>query len=47
MSEYETMLRAMSRENRDTVRYWFADSPHYADFIALIDRINAEEAAGG
>lgn len=47
MSEYETMLRAMSRQNRDTVRRWFANEHRYSSIIALIDRINAEEAARG
>jgi hypothetical protein len=40
-------LRRMSRSGRDDLRKWFANEPHYADLIALIDRINAEEAAGG
>jgi hypothetical protein len=36
-------IRALAPERRAALREWFADSPHYADFIALIDRINAEE----
>jgi hypothetical protein len=47
MSEKERMLRFIGREGREDLRKWFANEPHYADFIALIDRINAEEAAGG
>jgi hypothetical protein len=39
----EENLRRMDREDRDQLRRWFDGSQHYADFIALIDRINAEE----
>jgi hypothetical protein len=37
-------LRLIGREGRDDLRRWFDGSPHYADLIARIDRINAEES---
>jgi hypothetical protein len=40
----EENLRRMDREDRADLRRWFEGSPHYSDFIALIDRINAEES---
>ena len=40
----EEKLRSMDREDRAELRRWFEDSPHYADFIALIDRIDAADA---
>jgi hypothetical protein len=39
----EENLRGMDREDRDQLRRWFDGSPYYEDFIALIDRINAEQ----
>ena len=39
----EENLRRMDREDRDQLRRWFDGSQHYADFVALIDRINREQ----
>jgi hypothetical protein len=41
----EATLRGMDREDRDALRGWFDGSPHYAELVELIDRINQEEAA--